>query len=527
MFGTAAAPCGQRGFFTRAIPKLVLGLALAASLPSFAQSTKTAPQNQGTTTAAAAVEREGELEVLHVHNADKSSGYRYYLHSEQGRVELKFKKRGPRQPSGTKVKVKGSLSGNVLALDSTGGTSYQVLAAPTPNTFGTQNTAVLLVNFQDNQAQPYTATQVSTTVFGDSSNFIKENSAQQTALSGNVFGWYTLPIAQTCDYMAIRDAALQAATAKGVNLSAYSRHILIMPILSSCQWSGLGTVGGNPSTTWLSGGLTRRGVTHEMGHNLGLWHSHSLECGATTLGSSCTRSEYGDYFDTMGGGEAVHFNAFQKERLGWLNYGTSPAIATVESGSGTFTLAPYAAAGSGTKAVKVLKSVDPTTGQKSWYYVEFRQPVGFDAPLANYPYVVNGVLVRMGRDSDDNSSDLLDMTPNSTTLSVSEWADAPLAVGKSYTDSNGVTITLVSANSSGASVSVSLNGQTPTPTPTCTHANPGIALSPGQSAAVAPGTSVTYTLSVTNTDSSACSSSVFNLAATVPAGWSRTLASPS
>lgn len=529
MFGTAAANCGQRGLFTRVMPGLLLGLALLASGPSLAQATKTAPQNQGTSTAAAAVQREGELEVVHVHNFDKSSSYHYFLRSEQGRIELKFKKRGPRQPSGTKVRVKGSLSGNVLALDSTGGTSYQVLAAPAaPNTFGTQQTAVLLVNFQDNQTQPYTTTQASSVVFGESSNFIKENSFQQTSLSGNIFGWYTLPIAQTCDYMAIRDAALQAASNAGVNLSAYSRDVIVMPKNINCAWAGLGTVGGSPSTAWMNGNLYRQAMTHEMGHNLGLWHSHSLECGATTLGSSCTRSEYGDWFDTMGAGEAVHYNAFQKERLGWLNYGVSPPIATVESGSATFTLAPYAAAGTATKAVKVLKSVDPTTGQKNWYYVEFRQPVGFDAPFSNYPYLTSGVLVHMGKDGDGDSSDLLDMTPNSSTLPGSEWADAALAVGKTFNDGNGVSITLLSASSSGASVSVSVGGQSSTSTtPTCTHANPGIALSPGQSASVAAGTAVSFTVSVTNSDSSACSSSVFNLASAVPSGWSGSLASAS
>jgi hypothetical protein len=131
--------------------------------------------------------------------------------------------------------------------------------------------------------------------------------------------------------------------------------------------------------------------------------------------------------------------------------------------------------------------------------------------------VINGVLVRMGTDGDGNSSNLLDMTPNSTTLPVSEWDDAPLAVGKSYSDSSsGVTISLLSVSSSGAAISVSMNGQTTTPT--CTHANPGIAMS-AQSASVAPGTAVTYTVSVTNTDSSACSSSQFNLSSVVPAGW--------
>ncbi|WP_024303657.1 Ig-like domain-containing protein [Pseudogulbenkiania sp. MAI-1] len=523
MFGTAAAPCGQRGFFTRAVPRLVLGLMLAASLPSFAQSTKTSPQNQGTTTAAEAVEREGELEVVHVHNVDKTTGYRYFLRSEKGRVELKFKKRGPRQPSGTKVKVKGSLSGNVLALDSTGGTSYQVLALPAPNTLGEQRTAVLLVNFQDNQTQPYTAAQANTTVFGSSNDFFKENSSQQTWLSGNVFGWYTLPIAQTCSPDNIAAYANQAAAAAGVDLSLYPRRVYVIPRNNTCAWSGMGTVGGSPSSSWLNGALYRGTVTHEMGHNLSLWHSHSLDCGTTTLGSSCSRNEYGDPFDTMGNG-VVHYNAFQKERLGWLNYGTSPRITTIESSGGTFTLEPYAAASSGTKALKVLKSIDPTTGQKTWYYVEFRQPIGFDSDISRFPQAVNGVLVHTGTDGNGDSSDLLDITPNSS--ATDDISDSPLGVGQSFTDStNGITISLLSVGSSGATVSVSVGGQSTTQT--CKHANPNIALSPGQSASVAAGTPVTYTLSVTNADSSACSSSVFNLAASVPAGWSKTLASPS
>ncbi|WP_189373780.1 Ig-like domain-containing protein [Vogesella alkaliphila] len=509
----AAAPAWPR-LMARGGTMLSLVLTLFAA-PGMAQSSKALPQNQGTATAAAAVEREGELEVIHVHYFDKSTGNRYYLKTEEGRVELKFKGKGPRQPSGTRVRVKGSLSNNVLALDST--TSYQVLALATSNTFGDQKTAVLLVNFQDNQTQPYTVSQANTTVFGSSSDFIKENSSQQTWLSGNVYGWLTLPINQTCSPDNVAAYANQAAKNAGIDLTQYPRRIYVMPKNSACTWSGMGTVGGAPSSSWLNGSLYRGVVTHEMGHNLGLWHSHSLDCGATTLGSSCNRSEYGDAFDTMGNG-GVHYNAFQKERLGWLNYNTSPAIATVESGSTTVTLAPYAAAGSGTKALKVLKGVDATTGQKSWYYVEFRQPLGFDSDISRFPWAVNGVLVRTGTDNSGDTSDLLDLTPNSS--ATDDISDSPLAVGKTFTDSgSGVSISLLSASSSGATVSVATGGQPPAQ-PVCTRGNPSVALTPGQSPSVAAGTAVNFSLSVTNTDSSACSSSQFSLAATLPAGWS-------
>ena len=76
-----------------------------------------------------------------------------------------------------------------------------------------------------------------------------------------------------------------------------------------------------------------------MGHNFGLYHSHSLDCGSVALaGSGCAVDEYGDVFDMMGGGnDTPHFNAFQKEQLGWLNAGVSPPLTTVPWQQGTST----------------------------------------------------------------------------------------------------------------------------------------------------------------------------------------------
>ncbi|EEG07753.1 Ig-like domain-containing protein [Pseudogulbenkiania ferrooxidans] len=522
MFGTAAANCGQRGLFTRVMPGLLLGLALLASGPSLAQSTKTTSQNQAAATTGSAVEREGVLEVIHWDNLDKTSSFKRYLRTNDGkRFELKFKKHAPSHLTGTRIKVRGMQSGNVLALDSST-SSYQVLAMPAPNAVGAQNTAVLLVNFTDNTTQPFTTTQVNSTVFGSANNYFKENSSQQTWLTGSVYGWLTLPMTQTCSYYNIATAANTAAANAGIDLSPYTRFVYIFPYNSTCGWSGMGTVGGSPSDAWLNGRLATTAVTHEMGHNLGLYHSHSMECGATSIGSSCTSSEYGDPFDVMGApAGTAHYNAFQKERLGWLNYGTSPTITTVSS-SGTYAIEPYETSTTGAKALKILKSTDPTTGNKTWYYVELRQALGQDTYLSSYPNVVSGVLVHTGADGDGNSSYLLDMTPNSST---NDWIDPALTAGQSFTDSTaGITVTVQSVSSTGTSVSVSLAGQTAS-TSTCTHANPTVSLSPGQSPTVTPGTAVTYTLSVTNTDSSACSSSQFNLNTVVPSGWSVSSAS--
>jgi hypothetical protein len=172
----------------------------------------------------------------------------------------------------------------------------------------------------------------------------------------------------------------------------------------------------------------------------------------------------------MGGSRFAHFNAFQKERLGWLNAGASPPITTVEA-SGTYTLEAYELAGSGPKALKILKSVDPTTGQRTWYYVQSRQAIGFDAGLAATDSfvlpsnILNGLLIHFGNES--QGSYLLDMTPASDS-SYLDWRDPALTVGQTFTDpAAGVTVTAdwVTPTQAGVTVRFANDGSTPTSPP--------------------------------------------------------------
>jgi hypothetical protein len=207
-------------------------------------------------------------------------------------------------------------------------------------------------------------------------------------------------------------------------------------------------------------------LDHELGHAFGLWHSHLLDCGTSaTICSSANLVEYGDLIDTMGTVDSFspHYNAYQKERLGWLNYGASPAIQTVQS-SGTYTITPYEIEGSTPHALKILRSTNSATGAKTWYYLEARQALGFDAFLTNGTcsscYTQNettGVLFHLGTDGDGNSGDLIDMTP--ATPTYNNWWDPSLGVGRSFTDSTaGVTFTVQSVTSTGAVVNVQLAG---------------------------------------------------------------------
>jgi hypothetical protein len=182
---------------------------------------------------------------------------------------------------------------------------------------------------------------------------------------------------------------------------------------------------------------------------------------------------------------------------------------------GTYWIDPLETIGSNPKALKVFKSTNATTGAQTWYYVEFRRPVGFDSFLSGNSNVMSGVIVHTSVDPYGRDNYLLDMTPANTSFS-----DAALTVGQSYTDPDTqLTITPLSVGSSGASVSVSFGPQS------CVPANPLMTLSPSASQWASAGSTITYQVSVTNNDSG-CSSSNFNLQASVPSGWSAVFDKP-
>ncbi len=487
-------------------PAEVLRLAvppgLRASLPAAVQADVEEP-----------IDVEGIVEVL-VEDYEASHRVLHFLQTSSRRYSLHFAGTPPDLLSDTRIRARGlHLHGALalesrtvtLALDGSGGT--MTLAASSPASLGEQRVLVMLVNFLDKTSQPYTPAQAWNVVFGTTSPFYLEGSSQQTWLTGDVYGWFTIPMESTvCDQMQIATLARQAAANAGANLSAYGRHLFAFPN-NACTWWGLGSVGGNPSRAWVNGSLALRVVGHELGHNLGLYHSQSLDCGSTPIGPSCTASTYGDTTDIMGA-TSTHFSAFQKERIGWLNFGISPPITTVQT-SGTYSLEPYGAPGFGTKALKILKASDTDT----WYYVEYRQRVGYDSGLA--AGLTGGVVVHTGSGSSGNSSYLLDMT------STSSFNDAALPVGQTFADAHlGLSMTVVSADAGGASVAVTLGSPAPAP---CTPGPPTVTLSPSATQYLSPGSGASYSLSVKNMDSSTCSAVTFTLASLVPSGWSGAL----
>jgi len=445
---------------------------------------------------------DGELEVLYEDYAG-GARLRHYLKVDNGRrLRLEFSGDAPEFLTGTRVRAHGRLQNDTLALSSSG--DLQAMALAAPNTFGEQKVVVILVNFTDVNAQPYSTADASAVTFQSTSDFYRENSYQQTWLSGNVYGWYTIPMTSaTCDYDLIGSLADQAATNAGVNLSQYTRKVYAFPQIGACSWWGLGTVGGSPSRAWINGSFQLKVVAHELGHNYGDYHSHSLPCDS----AGCSMVEYGDDRDMMGGSATGHFTAFQKERLGWLNYSGSPSLTTINQ-SGSYFVEAYATQTPNPKGLKILKEVD-ATGQRTYYYVEARAAVGFDGS------VTPGVLVHTASESSGTTSNEVDLDPATATF------DSTLDPGQTFTDAAaGVSITTAWAESTGAMVNVILQG------PPCSEAAPTVSISPAglSSAAAQP---VNYTVTVKNNDGATCDTATFGVSSVVPASWSGTFTTAS
>jgi hypothetical protein len=233
-------------------------------------------------------------------------------------------------------------------------------------------------------------------------------------------------------------------------------------------------------------------------------HSHLLKCRDKVNTGVCTVMEYGDTADIMGTGDTAHFNAFQKDRLGWLNHNVSPPIINVTQ-SGTYNISPYETIDSLPKALKIAKTNSVNKGIE-YYYLEFRQGIGFDEHLGKCTNCdfTNGILLHQGNVDESASSNLLDMTPGDDSSKL-----VTLLPGQSFMDpdaaNGGATITVNSVSSSGASITVALGEP-----PNCVRAKPTMTINPATTQWVSPGGSAIYSLVLKNNDQN-CLPSTFKL----------------
>jgi chitodextrinase len=351
--------------------------------------------------------------------------------------------------AGRKVRAHGERRNGVFA--ATGGVQAISDATAVAAT-GPKSVAVLLFNFSNATAQPWTPAHVRGVVFDNSNSvdeYLRDASYGQLSLNGDVHGWYTIDATNAgCAYTTWANQARSKATAAGVNLSAYQYVVYAFPQAASCGWAGLAYLPGTSS--WINGAMTLRVVSHEVSHNLGVHHASTLDCSTGTFTGSCTQSEYGDPFTVMGSAQTRHHVNWHRAQLGWL-----PDVQTVTA-SGTYLVTPAELSGS-PRLVRVARN------DGTYLNLEFRQPWGiFDNFSAGDP-VVNGVSIRIAPSTSTIvQSKLVDASPSTTTFS-----DAALGVGKTVVDpTTGVSITTLSVGPSGASVSIQLPGGGDTQAPT-------------------------------------------------------------
>jgi len=404
---------------------------------------------------------QGQLAMLHADNLDGTSSWVYEVRGDDGTMTpLDLAVRPDALGPGMRVAATGSVNA------ATGGLvpdQIDILALGNQDTTGqstkVNKVLVILLKFTDTGADPFptsTAQSVMTTATNSVTNYYNEVSYGQQQLAVTITPWLTsttMAKPSTCDWSQAGTAADAAATAAGYT-ATYDFKVYVFPQIASCGWSGLGYVG-FPHLAYINGAgaMQTLVVSHEMGHNFGLLHAASLDCGTKSIGGTCTSSEYGDPFDVMGNQRAMHFNAAQKSALGWF---AASAVKTHSTGSATYTLSPIESAGGSTYAVKI-----PALAKRT-YWLEYRQPIGIDAGLSSF--ATNGVQVRVaapfeqlcGSCADD--TEFLDMTP-----ATSAFTDGALTVGNTFRDETGLSINVVWATPSSVTVNVGWGVEVPAP----------------------------------------------------------------
>lgn len=442
----------------------------------FPRSISAAPLNSVPDKPIANASLEGTLRLGHADNFDGTpSEFFYAIVTDARQVRVSLATVLPGLENGMRAVVSGHIGPNAEILP-----DRIVLLAPPATTKTSKATdapvttsyIVIPVKFPSNTVVPYTygadaftVASLTSAVFGIAptssvAEFYKEASFGQQLLSGIVAdngsgGWLLANVAApaTCDIDAIAAAAENAATARGYNLTAYTGRVYVFSNnVPGCGWAGLAYVGW--ARSYIKQTTSLLVIGHELGHNFGAYHAASLDCGISVIGGTCSSSEYGDPFGIMGNNRAMHFNAAQKADFGWI---PPSSVRSHPKGRTTYTLTPLESSGGATYAVKILAAAKRT------YWVEYRQPIGFDSGLSAFPN--NGAQFRVAYPfesicsgcSDD--TEFLDMTP-----ATSAFTDGALTVGNTYVDAlYGVAVTVTAATPTSLTIDVQALGEAPKP----------------------------------------------------------------
>jgi M6 family metalloprotease-like protein/MYXO-CTERM domain-containing protein len=419
---------------------------------------------------------EGELRAFAVDHEDGSHHVGYALRAIDGRTYELAVDGEPSARPGDHVIVHGAPAegveasgvGDVLAVESieTLVSSEEIggaTAALTGLSPRTVRVAILPLVFPGTKAHidVATAAQRLQTVH----DYYEEISYGGWDVQGDALNPINLPQPANCNLDTIANAGRAAAQSQGVDLSVYDHVAFVIPegtSLANCAcglaWVGRSPAMGNPSIgdSSLYTCTDENAFAHEMGHGFGLNHASTARCGVGVPYrrdpyTSCDPDEYGNRFNTMGGGLG-HMNAFQKSTMGWLGHCNDARVTR----DGDFELVPIQVASDELQALQIPTG-DSVNGEPLYFWVEYRNPnlSTFNSQTEAYPETKTGLHIDVARDYRASGGDsrplLLDLAegyPNN-------FHDPRLTTGRSFTDPDGrVTITLVEENGARAVVRV-------------------------------------------------------------------------
>jgi hypothetical protein len=316
--------------------------------------------------------------------------------------------------------------------------------------------AVIVVTFPASDPAPIQTIDWMRDVMADVDAYYAEQSYQQFSLASDVFGVYTVPLDATATRYEIAEEAKRAAVGAGVDLLAYTRFLYISPTTNSVHAGIADTSGAWIALTAQYPAIPSRWMAaHELGHHLfSLPHSPGLTCTDNTplgsAGGSCQLQEYGNTLDVMGEGSG-HFKLVTKHLLGWLT-DTGPLRMQTVTTSGDYELQPLESSQPGVKGLAIAVG---TRKAPVFYYLEYRQPLGFDASLlwVDPANVFNGVVFGYGAVIGSELLRMVPPLPDDPSPSIIRTPALP--VGQTYVDATAnVQITVLSTDSAKAVVRV-------------------------------------------------------------------------
>lgn len=217
------------------------------------------------------------------------------------------------------------------------------------------------------------------------------------------------------------------ALGTGINLGDYDIigvHFASIGMKSGgLNYSGLASRGG--SEHWLQGSTSSETIVHEFGHNYGLQHARAWNTTDGSVLGAGTSVEYGDIADIMGDGPypRAFFHGQARDLLNWFEDEVHWTDATV-GGSGTYRLYQMDDAAT----MQPMRSLRVTRAPGEYFWLGYRR--NFDDTFFD-----NGAYLVWQR-SGESSGWLMDTTPDSEAGVSNDAKDAPLLLGRTFSDSD-------------------------------------------------------------------------------------------